>query len=228
MRTGIIAEGKTDLAVIRNILKGRLGIDQSDIQYFSPELRFDETDLSQMQKSEFSNWTIVKKHCQDRIIIHDFLENSIDDNRFLVIQIDAAERNEIGFDVKSIENKEIRQAVLNKIQEWLEYQFIEKIAFAISVEETDAWILAIYESGNDLETGIYPRPKERLERLINGTSIFNDKQKKQHFQKDAFEQANVLSADFRKLKKLEIAAAKNLSLKLFCEDLDKFKINITN
>jgi hypothetical protein len=225
MRTGIIAEGKTDLAVIRNILKGRLGIDQSDIQYFSPELRFDETDLSQMQKSEFSNWTIVKKHCQDRIIINDFLESSIDDNRFMVIQIDAAERNEKGFEVKSIENKEIRQAVLNKIQEWLDYQFAEKIAFAISVEETDAWILAIYESGKDLETGVYPRPKERLKKLINGTSIFNDKLKKQHFQKDAFEQVNSLSAGFRKLKNLEIAATKNMSLKLFCEDLDKFKIN---
>ena len=45
MRVGIIAEGRADLAVILNILKGRLGVDRSQVQPLRPEYDQDETDL---------------------------------------------------------------------------------------------------------------------------------------------------------------------------------------
>lgn len=44
MYIGIIAEGKGDLAVITNILKGKLSVDKSDVEYLQPELDFDETE----------------------------------------------------------------------------------------------------------------------------------------------------------------------------------------
>lgn len=56
MRTAIIAEGRGDLAVITNILKGELGIDRCDIKYILPEFEYDQTDLSQMPETQFSNW----------------------------------------------------------------------------------------------------------------------------------------------------------------------------
>jgi len=40
MRAGIIAEDLGDAAVVTNLLKGKLDIQRSDIQYLVPELEF--------------------------------------------------------------------------------------------------------------------------------------------------------------------------------------------
>jgi len=40
MYIGIIAEGKSDLAVIRNILRGKILIDSSNVMFLQPELDF--------------------------------------------------------------------------------------------------------------------------------------------------------------------------------------------
>ena len=53
MRLGIIAEGKADIAVIKAVLKALKGIDGSDVVQLRPSEQFDETDLNEMN---FSNW----------------------------------------------------------------------------------------------------------------------------------------------------------------------------
>ncbi len=80
MYIGIIAEGKGDLAVITNILKGKLSVDKSDVEYLQPELDFDETDLYQMREEQFSNWAIVRETCMRRRKLSDFF--SIDEERY--------------------------------------------------------------------------------------------------------------------------------------------------
>jgi hypothetical protein len=50
MRAGIIGEGPSDLAVIKNILKGWLGLSSSDIEPLLPNDQYDETALHTMRK----------------------------------------------------------------------------------------------------------------------------------------------------------------------------------
>lgn len=60
MKVALIAEGKTDQAVLINILKGWSKIDRDDIYCLRPDLEYDNTDLAQMDAVQFSNWTLVK------------------------------------------------------------------------------------------------------------------------------------------------------------------------
>jgi len=228
MRAGIIAEGKSDLAVITNILKGALGIDRSDIAYLMPELDYDETDLAQMRIEQFSNWTIVKTRCEEGSVVRGFFEG-IDDQRFLIVHIDTAERLEVGFDVAEPikENapeyvEQVRAAVVLKLREWLGDNFNERTAFAVAVEETEAWVIPIFDAVSP-ETGFYPTPKERLLRLLNQPNAMSDKDRKRLFQMDEFDKFLELSRPLRKGKDLRACVERNASLRVFCSDLELFQ-----
>lgn len=228
MRAGIIAEGKSDLAVITNILKGALGIDRSDISYLVPELDYDETDLARMRVEQFSTWTIVKKRCEEGAVVQRFFEG-IDDQRFLVIHLDTAERLDIGFKVVEPKKEDVpeyvsqvREAVVVKLKEWLSENFNERTAFAIAVEEAEAWVMPIFDT-NVSETGFYPTPKERLLRVLNRSNDLSDKDRKRLFQMDEFDKFLELSSPLRKGKNLRACAEQNASLRLFCSDLEVFQ-----
>ena len=92
MRLGIIAEGKADIAVIKAVLKALKGIDGSDVVQLRPSEQFDETDLNEMN---FSNWNLVLKSCEDISLLQSFFDVLADD-ALLVVQIDTAERGEAG------------------------------------------------------------------------------------------------------------------------------------
>lgn len=227
MRAGIMAEGKSDLAVITNILKGALGIDRSDIQYLLPELDYDETDLARMRVEQFSNWTIVKSRCEEGKVIRRFFEG-IDDERFMVIHIDTAERLEIGFGVIEPKKEDesgyvsaLREAVVLRLKDWLGENLHKRTAFAVAVEETEAWIIPIFDAKVS-ETGFYPNPKERLSRLMNRSNVMSTKARGKLFQINEFEKFWELSYPLRKRRNLQECAGKNESLKLFCADLEKF------
>ncbi len=95
MRLGIIAEGKADIAVIKAVLKALKGIDGSDVVQLRPSEQFDETDLNEMN---FSNWNLVLKSCEDISLLQSFFDVLADD-ALLVVQIDTAERGEAGYDI---------------------------------------------------------------------------------------------------------------------------------
>ena len=230
MKTGIIAEGKSDLAVIINILKGKLGIDQCDIQPLLPELFYDETDLFKMREEQFSNWTIVKKKCLEGTLLNQFFEGLIDD-RFLVVHIDSAERFETGFEVKEPKKEDVpeleyvdrvRTAIVSKLNDWLGGEFNDRIVFAVAVEETEAWLIPIFKTDIE-ETGLLTNPKRQLEQIISRTNLLSDKEKKRLSQMDKFEEFYEISRSFRKRKSLGNYVRYNLSLKIFCEELEKFQ-----
>lgn len=228
MRAGIIAEGKSDSAVITNILKGLLKIDRSDVQYLLPELEYDETDLSRMRLEQFSNWTLVKRHCEEGTLINRFFQN-IDDERFLVIHIDTAERCEPGFDTPEPQKSDdpayitqVRENVVMRLRQWIGNNSNERISFAVAVEETEAWIIPIFDNPT-LETGYYVNAKERLKRLLNRPNRMTLKERRV-FHLDEFEKFLKLSESFRKSRNLERFADQSQSLKLFCEDLSRFSI----
>lgn len=223
MKAGIIAEGKSDMAVITNILKGKLGIDKSDIAYLVPELEKDETDLAIMPPEQFSSWSVVKAKCEEGNVIRDFLD-IIDDGRFLVIHLDSAEREKYGIEnltKNSIDDLIlIRTRVKSKIEEWLGENRRERIAYAIAVEETDAWIMT-KSVQNRTDTGLLNNPKERLEAKVIQTE--SPKAQKQLRNLNFFDKYDYHSNEFRKNRNLSVFIENNNSLKQFCDELDTLR-----
>ncbi len=170
MNIGIIAEGKSDLAVISNVLKGKLAIDKSDIEFLQPELDFDETDLHNMPK-RFSNWELVKRACIERKKLSDFF--SVDEERLIVLHMDTAEAEEKNYGVERPPKRdnihysqEMRKNVIGKIDKWLGNQFSEKLFYAIAIEEIEAWVITIYTDKRG-DTSKFNDPKKELNRILN-------------------------------------------------------------
>lgn len=225
MIVGIYAEGRGDLAVITNILKGALGIDRSDMSYRVPEFELDQTDLSTMPVEQHSSWTVVKKVCEEKTLIDTFFDSPIEQVSFVVIQIDTAERHLEDYGVtepvktRDIDLKEycsqLRSKVVDKINSWHDDLDGDKVTYAIAIEEIDAWVLTIYDKGNK-DTSIYSNPKKALNDQLN---IILSKKEKGVLSAKAFDKYDWLSSPFKKKKILKACMDKNESLKLFCKSL---------
>lgn len=224
MKIGLIAEGRSDLAVLKNILKGCLNIDSSDILALVPEFNLDETDLAIMDKDQYSNWSIVKKSCLDKTKINDFL-HSFDESRIIVIQIDSAERTLAGYDVTEphknkmdiIENsKTVRNNIVKRIQQWLDNENLDKMFYAVCIEEIEAWVLTLYS--DEKETAKFNDPKKELDRILNSSLKPNQKN---ILKEKAYPKYLKLSSDFKKKKELNKCVEKNISLKEFIDSLTK-------
>lgn len=221
MRLGIIAEGKADIAVIKAVVKTLIGIDSSDIVQLRPSEQLDETDLNEMN---FSNWNLVLKSCEDNCLLGAFFDILADD-ALLVVQIDTAERGEVGFDInaplrtKDLDWKEycvcLREAVKNKISNIIPEAYRDKVAYAIAIEETDAWLIPLFDGACN-ETAQYANPKEHLHYLI---SRIDGKKRKKYIDTSKNNlDYNYISKGIR--KGLRICRQKSKSLDLFCLDLE--------
>ncbi|PJB59288.1 MAG: hypothetical protein CO098_04200 [Bacteroidetes bacterium CG_4_9_14_3_um_filter_41_19] len=170
MKVGVICEGHTDRAVITNILKGVKGIDSSNIIPLRPEDSLDETDLANIPVDQFSNWTLVKKECETRQKLNRFL--SLEGQDVVVIHIDSAESDEYGV-AKPIKDNNystnLRAAIISKMKEWLGDDFSDdEIIYAVAVEETEAWVLTIYEKR---ESSTSADPKRKLRQFLSQKGI---------------------------------------------------------
>jgi hypothetical protein len=222
MRIGIIAEGRGDLAVIANILKGRLGLDLEHVQFLRPEYASDETDLHEQSEERFSNWGHVKRECIDYARIDEFLNSPLDEERLVVIHIYTAEAELVGYDVVRPSETgqeysiELRRRVAAKLDEWIAGRDDGRLRYAIAVEETDAWVLTIHATK---ETSAYRDPKRALERELNRPNRLSDKERKRLFQLQIYQRYDRLSQEFRKPSTLQKCATRNQSLRLFLESL---------
>lgn len=227
MKIGIIAEGKSDVSVIRNILKGILGIDLSDTTALVPDLEYDETDIYKhtMSDDEYSNWTIVKHNCEEKSKISNFLDY-IDDDRFLIIHIDTDTRFEKGYEVSEPEHIVTEEDcgllhtnISNKMIEWLDNKYLDKIKFAIAIQEIDSWILPIYKDSrkmSDLEIDA----KDKLFREINRDRIKGFRKKVFSLEKDKLNQYALLSKPLSKKKILLKVRESSHSLTKFIQSLE--------
>lgn len=224
MQIGIIAEGKGDCAVLKNILWSLL--DEEPL-FLRPEFDLDETDLQEptyktMTEDEFSSWTLVQKDCVNQTKLQSFLvdDNIFEEERSLIIQIDTAECELENYDVVR-PNKDdnycpnLRTAVINKINTWSSNLYAEQLYYAVCIEEMEAWLLPLYESKDSSK---YPDPKRKFDALIqkkrNTDKKFNKKVQALS-QKSEFEKMDFYSADFKKSKKLNSALKFNQSLSDF-------------
>lgn len=221
MRLGIIAEGNADIAVIKAVLKALKGIDGSDIVQLRPSEQYDETDLNELN---FSNWNLVLKSCGDHHLLQAFFDGLTED-ALLVVQIDTAERGEAGYDIaaplrtKDTDWKEysvqLHTIVGQKIAEIVPEAYRNKVAYAIAIEETDAWLIPLFDTSCK-ETAQYANPKERLHYLI---SRIDGKKRNNYIDTDKknLDYAYIAKDIRRKLRQCRQA---NRSLDLFCIEIE--------
>jgi hypothetical protein len=244
VKVGIIAEGPADIAVVMNILYGKLGVERKDVIPIRPKLTLDETDLAakrgggykKPEEEEFSNWEIVLEECCKRTDLANFLDSVIDEERLLVVQIDTAEAELKGFDVARPDRRaadyveSMRARVVSKLEGLLGEEVSAKSRFAVAVEETDAWLLALYDPG-DKDTGLIRDPKKKLA-YLQGTLMITKSEKpkarpgkrgqtdgSRATKKSPFEAASELSTDFRDGELLSSCVGRNKSLQLFVTSL---------
>ena len=220
MRVGIIAEGPSDVAVLRNILKGAIGLDSEFTQALRPELHRDETDLH--AEARFSNWELVRKECREGAKIEAFLASPIDEGpRWIVIHIDAAEASAYGVSRPADRREEdvvgLLDAVAQQMRAWLGERASAPIELAIAVQETEAWVLPLYR---EVATDRLPNVKERLGPELRRR--LSDKECKRILAQvnvDPYRFGAEVSARLRKRKELERCAALNSSLKQLVDAL---------
>lgn len=245
MKVGVVAEGPSDVAVLLNVLHGKLGVERRDIVPIRPELTTDETDLSAKRKAggykapskkSFSNWQIVLEECQSRTSLTDFVDSPIDEPRLLVVQIDSAEAHLPGFDVDRPDQgskdyvEEMRARVVAKLSSLLGEDLAAQTRFAVAVEEIDAWVLTLYTTSEDPDTGLVKNPKRKLEFLLSSPKAAREKPRSPSPRKASrdqdrptkrtqFDLYDELSAPLREADTLATSAARNKSLRLFVDSL---------
>lgn len=219
MKIGIIAEGVTDCAVLRNILKA-YSIDGSDIKELLPDSLVDETDR-QLLYGGFSNWTLVKKYLrEDFSNIDDFF--SFHDDAILIVQIDTAECTDVNYDVvrPNSQDQDYLEILYSRVQEklksWLPEEFHSRTFFAAAVEETEAWIIALLSDEN---SDSRPDPKSRMMQNL-GRWLSSADKRKFDTKSNPRAQYDILSVGFKKKRTWNSAPTKNYSLLKLTEQLD--------
>lgn len=226
MQIGIIAEGKGDCAILRNILWSIL---EDEPRFLRPEFELDETDLNEqegyqsMNPAAFSSWTLVKKDCVEKVRLQSFLvdDNIFEEERAIILQLDTAECELAGYDVVRPDKKQdsycddLRIAVIKQINTWLEGNYTSQLYYAICIEEMEAWLLPLYEN-KDSSTSA--DPKKRFNRIIHQKVSTDKKFKKKVDQcRTEFETMDCYSSLFKKKKNLTKALKFNASLKAFVD-----------
>ncbi len=218
MRVGIIAEGKSDQEVIAGILQA-CKIDKSDIIQVKPENQTDETDKNNPENSnETTIGTLqgVKKACMKnengaRPYFDKFF--FIDDQNYMVIHLDTAEIDQQDFDFQKPEKNndayptELRNQVINFINEWLENNYADELLYAIAIEEIEAWILAKFGK-NTTKSADPKRTLNHELKKISKNGIVNKEKEK-----------DKIIDEMRKMKTLKPFLKNNKSLEEFVNSI---------
>ncbi len=214
IRIGIIAEGRPDQAVLKNIIDYYFKDNDYDIILIRPDLSYDATDRKLQNSAAAGGLSRVKKDCEEGILLEQFFATDFEEKDQLIIQLDTAEIEEYGIVRPNKSDPDyttvLRNNVIQKIKtDWLKEEYPNQLIFAISIEELEAWLLTLYEK-KDSTSSI--NPKSKLKKLL-GKKGLNSKEEYNNYAS--------LSKDFRKKKTLEKALPFNESLALFCADLEE-------
>lgn len=221
MRIGIIAEGYADIAVIKAVVKAITGIDGSDMYAIRPKEILDETDGEDLK---FSNWELVLQSCNNEQLLASFFE-VIDDEAILIVHIDTAERGERNYDVNEPQRTghpnwkkyslELRNNVKKKIEALIPECYRAKVAYAIAIEETDAWLIPLYDVAKRNDSASNINAKEKLRTLIGGIK------KNSKYIDTTHNNLNYSNLGKDLTKGIKKARKGNESLNLFCMEIDE-------
>jgi hypothetical protein len=210
---GLIAEGETDHAVLENILLGITGEDISDeITILQPDI--DETAKGTLK--EFGGWYNVFQYCKSE----DFKE-AFQRVQYVVIQIDTDVSENLHYDIKQTNDtgeklspEILIEKVKSKFEQIIVDEFgkdffednIERILFAISVNEIECWLLPLYFTDkNDNTKALTHNCSRKLHQKVNFKKTYRDYDK--------------ISNDYFKPKTLMKLYSTNPSLKVFVESV---------
>lgn len=208
---GLIAEGKTDHAVLKNILIGHFN--DPDL-YVSPlQPTTDATDAAEMQR--FGGWTNVLNYCASHHLVE-----ALDANDFLIIHVDTDCTHISPFDVPTIPNepleswvKRVQKRLIQQIGADIYALYEHRIVFAIAVEAIECWLLPLHYNNN--ESKIQAATKNCFYKLQQKNSLIRKDKTIYHR----------ISKDFQKNKILKDSMPKNPSLHLFIRNLmDKVEL----
>lgn len=221
MEVRIIAEGPADKDVIKALVRKLTGVKSENIITILPSDTVDETDRF---SGNFSNWQLVLENIADKSFWEKAMATITEVDYFFAIHIDTAERGEVGYDVNQPIRTgvadwkqyaaDLRKEVVQKMKLLIPPQYHNRIAYAIAIEETDAWILPLFENVKQ-DTASHAQPKERLRDLIG----VDKKLQKQ------FVNTEKKDLDYARLGKvvahdLKICRKKCYSLDAFCNDVE--------
>lgn len=172
MEVRIIAEGPAEKDVIKALVRKLTGVESENIITILPSDTVDETDRF---SGNFSSWQLVLENIADNSFWENAMATITETDYFFAIHIDTAERGEHGYDVNQPLRTgvadwkqyaaELRKEVAQKMKALIPAQYHDHIAYAIAIEETDAWILPLFENVKQ-DTASHAQPKERLRTLI--------------------------------------------------------------
>jgi hypothetical protein len=219
---GLITEGISDQIILENILFGFFNNKDIPIEPLQP-LR-DTTDVNRYVGQ--ANWIEVFEYCQT-----DIFKVSVVEKDFVIIQIDTdalkgdsvPEKYRLNLLHKSIEESVeiVKHKLIELISKSFYEQFQHKIIFAISVDSIECWLLPFYFLNQKVKAG-------KTENCINvlneglrkaGQTFFIKAKDPKYYR--------IASEPLRKQKILLNSFQLNQSLKLFIEDLQKRKIQIS-
>jgi hypothetical protein len=216
----IIAEGPADRDIIKAIVRAITKVEPENIVGILPSDLVDETDR---YSGDFSDWYIVLEKISDE----DFLARAmatVQGDFILVVHIDTAERGEIGYDVSIPVRSgsmdwnqyaiDLREAVKQKLETLIPPEYRDHVAYAIAIEETEAWIIPLCESVRH-DTASHVRPKERLEGIIG-----SDKKLQRQYVNTAKKALDYQKLGRELVRNLKLCRSKNHSLNAFCLDLE--------
>ena len=163
LKFGLICEGKTDHAVIKNILYGYFSDPDLIIKSLQPDTdessENDNKPKYENAPQSFGNWFKVFDYCSsDR-----FFRAFDDKDTFIVVQIDTDCAHDKNYNVKTTDEQGRKlpvNEVVKNVQQKFENLFIEKfgadfldknkhrILYAISVDEIECWLLPLYYMDN--------------------------------------------------------------------------------
>ncbi len=214
----LITEGRTDQAVIENILYGFLGSYDADINWLLP-LR-DDTDMNRTEN--FSNWELVFEYCRSEKFRQAFQLND-----YVIIQVDTDVSEEPNYDVPKFEKgkeldvpeliRRVRAKLVSLITDEIYSKFEDRIIFAISVHSLECWLLPIFykdkkaSKTKGCQAALNMALRKRMKMQISGRKDVKIYER--------------ISSVFRKNKELRKLSPANPSLKKFIDELEEKKIS---
>lgn len=213
---GIISEGIEDQGVLKNILRA-FGFDGSEIRFIRPDLSKDASDRHNNQAS-IGTFQGVKNACTNR---DDFERAfSVLACANMVIHLDTAEIDQQGVlssrpqkNGNPTYSSELRNTVIALVNTWLDGNYSDKLLYAISIEEIEAWCLTCFETR---DTAAFANAKDKLQRLLDRQNLSYSKLRfNPATQKRDYFEAITKEKEFHKPKKLKQYAEYNQSLNEF-------------
>jgi hypothetical protein len=212
----IVSEGRTDYAVIKNIVLG--WFKDQDVEPFLKPYQPDATAEGQNAWQQFGNWENVLRYLREKK--H---RDALDFADYLIVQIDTDQSEHQNFGVSQRENNQqldpsaMVAKVAEKLREIIGQSDIEfygdRIIFAICVREIECWLLPLWDASK----------AEKCEGCTNAVNRALTKANLATLNKDQ-SRYEAASSQYTKRNVLLTDGPKNPSLRLFLNELERRQI----